>query len=284
MHFGIYIRSIGERTEQLCIDSCGQYIDLKDIHVLRNYFPSYNIYREMFNRAVKSEYDWFLGIDADVVLYENWFKIVHKDIEHCINKKVFKFTYLVDDYIFREPIDRGNHIYNNAFSKYALKELKKNIFISKLPRFLKKHYEIGRYLKPETSLRGRLLKTKNLLNFNYTEVIGVHGAEQYLSEVFRRFAVRANRNSEYANKYNFLHQSNQESLHQQGDIDRYVANLGWNYGMKHHFGRVDARTLEKYRKILKEIGITERNKINKDLTWFYNKYQQDYLKRRKTSK
>ena len=284
MHFGIYIRSIGERTEQLCIDACGQYIDLKDIHVLRNYFPSYNVYREMFNSAIKSEYDWFLGIDADVILYEDWFKTVQKDIERCINKKVFKFTYLVDDYIFREPIDRGNHIYNNAFSKYALKELKKNIFISKLPRFLKKYYQSGRYLKPETSLRGRLLKTNNLLNFNYTEVIGVHGAEQYLSEVFRRFTVRANRNPEYINKYNFLNESNQKSLYQHGDIDRYVANVGWNYGIKHPIEKVDARTPKRYRKMLEEIGITERNKINKDLTWFYNKYQQGYLKRRKTSK
>ena len=67
MKFGVYVRSIGERTERLCLESCYKYVDPSDVHLLKNYFPSYNVYREMFNRADKSDYDWFLAVDADIV-------------------------------------------------------------------------------------------------------------------------------------------------------------------------------------------------------------------------
>ena len=271
MKFGVYVRSVGERTERLCLEACYQYIDPNDVYLLKNYFPSYYVYREMFIRALKSEYDWFLAIDADVILYNNWFKIMQQDIEHQNPKKVFKFTYLVDDYILEDPIDRGNHIYNNAFTKYALKELEKNIFISKLPMVSKKRYKRGRYLKPETSIRHTLREKYNLDNFLAVGIIGIHGAEQYLSEVFRRFVVRANRNPNYIDKYDFLRESNQEKLLQQGNIDKYVANLGWNYGVKHSISRIDARVLTKFKQILVQRGITERNELKKDLNWFYNK-------------
>ena len=59
MKIGVYVRSIGERTERLCLESCYQYVDPSDVHLLKNYFPSYEVYREMFKRANKSEYDWF---------------------------------------------------------------------------------------------------------------------------------------------------------------------------------------------------------------------------------
>lgn len=272
MKFGVYIRSIGERTEKLCLESCYQHIDSKDVHLLKNYFPSYNVYMEMFKRAIKSDYDWFLAADADVVLYKNWFKIVQKNIERPDPEKVFKFTYLVDDYILEEPIDRGNHVYNNAFSKQALQELKKNIVISKLPMFLKKRYERGRYLKPETSIRHKMREKYNIDNFQADGIIGIHGAEQYLSEVFRRFAVRSNRNPEYVNKYDFLRESNQESLLRQGDIERYVANLGWNYGMEHTFGKVDARNISLNQNVLEEFKIQEHDRLYMTLGEFYEKY------------
>lgn len=274
MKFGVYVRSIGERTERLCLEACYQYIDPSDVTLLKNYFPSYNVYREMFTRALKSEYDWFLAIDADVILYNNWFKIMQKDIEQQNPNIVFKFTYLVADYILEEPIDRGNHIYNNSFTKYALPALQKNISISKLPKFLKKRYNRGIYLKPETALRHKLREKYNLDNFQIDRTIGIHGAEQYLREVFRRFALRANREPEYLKKYDFLRESNQERLRQQGNMDKYVANIGWNYGMKHYIGKVDARVIKKYQQLLIERAIEEKNVIKKDLNWFYDRYGQ----------
>ena len=273
MKFGVYVRSIGERTEKLCLESCYQHIDSRDVHLLKNYFPSYNVYREMFKRAIKSDYDWFMGVDADVVLYKNWFEIVQKDIESSDPQKIFKFTYLLDDYILREPLDRGNHIYNNAFSKHALSELDKNIFITKLPLFLKKYCNRGRYLKPETSIRHKMKERYKVDNYNIHDKIGIHGAEQYLCHFFRAFALRAHRNPKYSSKYDFLRESNQESLLREGDIERYVANLGWNYGMKHSIATVDAGEIRRYEIILGKKGMSERDELTQDINWFYERYQ-----------
>ena len=111
----------------------------------------------------------------------------------------------------------------------------------------------------------------NLFEFQAQGKIGIHGTEQYLSEVFRRFMVRANRNPEYINKYNFLERSNQEIL-QQEDIDRYIANLGWNYGMKHSIDRVDARDIKGYQKVFDKFMIKERCVLNMTLEEFYDIY------------
>lgn len=276
MKLGIYIRSIEERTERLCIDSCRQYVNSKDIHVLRNYFPSHNVYLEMFQRALKSDYDWFLAVDADVVLLPNWYEIVIKQIKEVNPKTTFKFTFNVYDPIYGALIDRGNHVYNNAFTNIAINALKKHIFISKLPRLIKRFFNPGYYLKPETALRGRLLKTHNLLNFNYPEVIGIHGAEQYFREVFRTFLVRSKRNPGWLKKYDFLEKRNQQKLLQQNEIDRYVANSGWQYGVNHDIDKVDARNIKLYQKVLEEFEIQERDKLNMTLGEFYEKYSKRY--------
>lgn len=278
MNLGVYIRSVGERTERLCVDSCSQHVNSRDIHVIRNYFPSYNVYREMFYRAWRSDYDWFLAVDADVVLLPNWYGLVIKQIKEVDPKTTFKFTFRVYDPIYDSRIHRGNHIYNNAFTNIAINALKKHIFISKLPRLFKRFFNSGYYLKPETSLRGRLLKTHNLLNFDYSELIGIHGAEQYFREVFRTFLVRSKRNPEWIKKYDFLQKKNQQKLLQQNEIDRYVANLGWHYGVNHNIDKVDARNIELYQKVLEKSKIQERDKLDMRLREFYEKYSKKNTK------
>jgi len=273
MKFGVYIRSTGERTEHLCIDACKQQVDGKDIHVLRNYFPSYNVYKEMFTRAKKSNYDWFLGVDADVVLLPNWYDLISKKISSLNPEKTFKFTFRVYDPIYNKLIDRGNHIYNNTFTPFAIKALNENIFISKLPNFLKSFYNKGHYLKPETALRGMLLKSQGLSNFNYQEVIGIHGAEQYFSEIFRTFYVRSKRNPDLIKNHSFLQKKNQKKQSQQQNLDKYVANLGWHYKTTQKIGNVDARKIKEYQEILKnKYKVKERNNLEKGLKEFYDQY------------
>jgi len=75
MRFGVFIRSIGERTEQLCAESCYQCLPPENVHILRNYYPSYNVYRAMFQEALKLGYEWYMGLDADVILLPGWMKI-----------------------------------------------------------------------------------------------------------------------------------------------------------------------------------------------------------------
>lgn len=227
---------------------------------------------EMFQRARRSEYDWFFAVDSDVVLLPNWYHLVVKYIEKLNPETTFKLTFHVNDPIHGCTLDRGNHIYNNKYTSLAIRGLRKNIRISRLPRFLKILFKRGYYLKPETSIRIELQKKYGLQNFNYKEVIGIHGAEQYLSEVFRRFVIRLKRYPKWADKYDFLKIKNQQKLLQQNELDRYVANLGWHYGINHEIDIVDARDISLYQKVLKKHGIKERDKLDTTLAEFYRKY------------
>ena len=68
MKFGIFIRSVGERTEKLCIEACKQSLDSSKIHLIKNYYPAHKAYAKMFRMADELGYDWYLGLDADVIL------------------------------------------------------------------------------------------------------------------------------------------------------------------------------------------------------------------------
>jgi len=275
MKFGVFIRSIGERTESLCIDSCRQHVDSKNIHILRNYFPSYNVYREMFNRAEKSDYDWFLAVDADVVLSPNWYDMVMEIIKSVDSKTTFKFEFRVYDPIYDDLIYRGNHVYNNSFTTLAINALKKNILISRLPRFVKNCFKKGYYLKPETSLRGVLKVKHGLSNFSCPDVIGVHGAEQFFEEIFRTFLVRSKRNPEWVKKYDFLNENRRKQLLDENRCNRYVANLGWNSN-KFDVDTIDARQQIEYKQILAKYNIKEHQKFSMNLESFYRKYEGKY--------
>ncbi len=267
MKFGIYIRSIGERTEGLCIEACKKLIPKEDVHILRDYHPSYNVYKEMFVRAQKSNYDWFMGLDADVVLYPDALDMILDKISQVDAQKTFKFTFHTYDPVYRSKIDRGNHIYNNEHTQLASVELEKNIRISRMPRILKFFYDKGYYLKPETSIRGRILKDYGLQNFSYPEIIGVHGAEQYLWETFRSFAIRARRNPEWERKHGFLADP------QRDDLDKLAAFLGWNHGKSHKIEDVDARLADEIKIIIESEGLTERGELTLGYDMFLKKYQ-----------
>ena len=214
----------------------------------------------MFQAALKSDYDWYMGLDADIVLKPDWLTIIKARIEEIQDREdVFKFTCFLRDKFLPQPVDRGNHVYNARFTKLALEALKKNILLSRLgPLAQLAGLQRGFYLKPETAIRTRLLKEHGIQNATFDDVIGWHGYEQYFVHIFHRFAVRANRNPEYEEKYDFLAPSAKSALELREDRDWYVANLGWWYGKKRKFYRIDARNTGRYRNFLQKEDVVEK--------------------------
>ena len=76
----------------------------------------------------------------------------------------------------------------------------------------------------------------------------------------------------------FLKKENQQKFLQQNELNRYVANLGWHYGLKHSIGEVDARNMKYYQKVLEEFKIRELDKLDMSLQDFYD----EILKEMKT--
>lgn len=265
MNFGIFIRSIGERTERLCAESCYQCLPPENVHLLRNYYPSYNVYRAMFREALERGYDRYMGLDADVILMPGWLETVNGRIRQIEDRTdVFKFTCKLHDRFLPHPVDRGNHVYDARFTELALKALEKNIRLSRLgPLARLVGVNPGFYLKPETAIRTRFRDEHEIQNLMFDDIVGWHAFEQSYEHIFHSFTIRANRNPDYETKYTFLSADAADRLRQDGDMDRLVANLGWQYGKENPAYAVDARRCRKYRKLLfEEYGIQEKLPIH----------------------
>jgi len=203
MKFGIFIRSVGERTENLCLQSClSSNIDREHIHIIKNFIPATKAYERMFHLANQFRYDYYLGIDADIILKNDWYEILSQTISKIHNDDYFVFSfYIIDKFLGR--IDRGNHFYFGKYTHKALEVLNANTCNT---------------LKPESYL-------VNFINAKtdvFDEVIGYHGYEQYYQDIFYRFWLQYKRNHSdqiriqlFVDKY-------------ANDNDYKVARAGWN--------------------------------------------------------
>jgi len=211
MEFGVFIRSISERTEKLCIEACKQSMDFSRIHLIRNCYPAYKAYGKMFRMADKLGYDWYLGLDADVVLKKDWCKIAMDKIEEIKDRDYFNFSFAIQDK-FLGIIDRGNHFYNGEYAKKALWILE-----NKTKHTLKSESYISRYVSKNMPEK----KTVHFQNI----VIGYHGYEQYYKDIFYRFWLRRKR-GDNVSKYKNLFKDNSKI---KNDKDFLVAKLGYEH-------------------------------------------------------
>jgi hypothetical protein len=267
MNFGIFVRSVGERTEQLCLESCYQCLPRARVHLLKNYYPSYNVYRAMFSEAIRRRYGWYMGLDADVILMPGALDAIEERIRELDDEPdVFKFTCRLHDKFLPHAVDRGNHVYSARFNSLAWRALRNNIWLTRLGRLSARlGARRGFYLKPETAIRTRLRESHGIRDVNFDDVIGWHGFEQYYSHIFHRFVVRANRNPEYEEKYPFLRKESADALSHRDDKDWLVANLGWQYGKANKVYKVDARRCNAYRDLLEKEGIREKPALDTTL-------------------
>jgi hypothetical protein len=139
----------------------------------------------MFQSALEQKYDWFLGLDADIVLQPDWLEKARLKRLEAQESPWFVFSLAVADK-FVGHIDRGNHFYNGECSEEALRVL---------DRYTKHHS------KPESSICQYI--DRDDLHFGDT-VIGYHGYEQFYQDIFFRFRQRAKRGTALIGESSFL--------------------------------------------------------------------------------
>jgi hypothetical protein len=218
MKLGVIIRSTGERTHKLCCESVRQFVHDRNIHVINNTCPFSKAVEEMFEIAISTDWDWYIGLDADVILMRDWMPRVWRVFLEEETKRaftenktkvndLFKIDFMLQDrFIGLTP---GVHFYNNRFSKKALEVLK-----------LTKDSN-----KPEGNIRHKI--GVPFIQPNMT--IGYHGYEQYYSDIFNRFVVRASRNPEYVDKHNIFKRDLSTEVN---PVELVVAYDGWKYGIE----------------------------------------------------
>lgn len=275
MNFYVFIRSIGERTERLCLESVAQKIPKEKIIIIKNLKPSYRAYEKMFDLAKLYKCNWYLGLDADVVLKNNWYEIFLKKIKENskIINNIFRIHFMVADKITGRTLSRGNNFYNGKYTDKCKEFMQENIQLSE-DKNKKLNEDTKKYImKPESSLEYHMKDKLGVDRLGFSDLIGWHGYEQSYKEIFRQYLVRHHRDQSFLEKYNmnFLSKKSQNHLLEINDIDRYVANLGWNSYEDFELNNIDASIYEKIGLSLDKNNIAEKETLNDSLADFYKK-------------
>lgn len=278
MKFGVFIRSIGERTEDICYQAVNVWVPKENIHVIKNVSPSYLAFNEMFKQAKEQEYDWFVGLDADVVLSERWMDIIRRELLKMGDGKenMFKITFQVRDRITGEILNRGIHLYNGRFVNEALEGMEVVMQAAKYPMIYRLIGKKKFYVKPESSLAGIVRERYHLDARELSILMGVHGLEQYYHEIFRQFVTRRQRDETYLNTYPEI--LNTETNDKELNLERKVAKLGWDKSAEMKINKVSIDAIDEYKYFLEENGVIEKAPININFKKFYRNYYDQYFK------
>ena len=272
MKLTVVIRSIGERTEQLCYESIVQCIEKDDIFFVRNEFPAYNAYLKTFDIFLSKQSDWCLALDADVILQQDW--IIK--FQHCImnndTSKKFAVHFKVLDKNTQGLLYRGVHFYNHVFIGLAklFIECNKTIYNSEQLRAAVNNHRL--YTKLESSL-DIYFHTLGIERIFSEEIIGWHGFEQYCNEIFRQYAVRALRDPEFIHTHTDIHNKKKAGMALDGE--ELAAYLGDEY-----FEMIqDKKSLPEMQQAiarkLSEFGVKEKQPLLLSLHDFYADHKID---------
>jgi hypothetical protein len=212
---GCIIRSVGERTESLCVESAKQFLSEENVHLIRNVKPFSLAVKKMLDIAEDSEYDWYFGLDADIVLVEGWMDKVKIVLEE-MKGEYYRVDFPIYDR-FLPTTTYGVHFYDNRYTK----EVKKILETTKSDN------------KPEGNIRHKM----SAPCYNEPDLIlGYHGYHQYYRDIFSRFALRYQRDRRYVRRYKIFDKM---------DKEKEIAKKGWEFakGNKIDFNNAENRTL-----------------------------------------
>lgn len=119
----VIVRSVGERTEQKCIEYLENIFGRENVFLVKNKVPFSKAVEETFQIGLKQNKKWTLAIDADVFLFKDKITQFFDDAErfslresklYCLEGKLFdKFSQT-----YREV---GFHLYKTKALKKAMK-------------------------------------------------------------------------------------------------------------------------------------------------------------------
>lgn len=247
-NFGVIIRSVGERTEKLCLDAIRLYAEPL---IIKNIHPHTKANLVMYENMLKNPKDWWLSVDADVVLKKDWIDEMDKLIEGCDD--ILGSIPKEYEFILNKIHNRGCRTYNGKFIQNCYDNMNKVI------------QQATDNLFPEDWARKQIQEQFNVLKVKPKIKIGFHGCEQYYIHIYNayvRYAIRTRgAKDEAALIKNFRNPI--QPNHQ----DRKVAIKGWNDGWSNP-KLVKTKDFTTYIKL----DIPEKEPLDMTLEEFYEKY------------
>jgi len=191
----LIIRSIGERTEQLCKKLIlDQGIPEKQVLLVKE-VPLSAAMRKAYELGIESGAKWTLCIDADVLLRPGSIAYMLQEAE-IQPKQVCEIQGLVLDKFFGGPRPAGNHLFRTKYLKKVIKRIP----------------EEGVNIRPERYTLGQMEKD-GFLNVKIPYVIGLHDDEQYNCDIYRKVFVQGVKHIHLAKLFSEIWKANIEHDH-----------------------------------------------------------------------
>lgn len=169
----VVIRSVEERTEQACIDIVRSQVGPDSpVHLVRNK-PFAEAHVESMHLAMQSGTRWALFLDADVLLRQDAIPLMLREAE-AIAEPFYMLNFRILDRGFGGPA-YGVHLYSTKYLETAL-------------RYADSAREAQR---PETFLCVEMARHAAIPSLRSTQLVGLHGYEQYYTDSYRTTFVRA---------------------------------------------------------------------------------------------
>jgi len=204
------VRSVGERTEQLCIDLiAGQGVPESQIYIV-NKSPFSEALLSSLRIGLESHKDWTFCVDADVLLRSGSCMSM-LEVASSLPSNFFGLQGYVLDKFYGGVRSGGVHIYRSSLLELALSL---NVIS-------------GSVIRPETELisqmksRGYPWKSTKLIN-------GIHDFEQASSDIFRKAFIHAHKHLDCLNLF-IPYWKRMANEH--GDIDFKIALEGFCSGL-----------------------------------------------------
>ena len=163
----VVIRAAGERTKEACRQIVLNELSENDLFVIKC-TPFEEALRESYRIGIKSDKEWMITIDADVLPRKGFIKGI-KAITEKLPDQIFTFKTMIFDKLFFTHRMAGFRVYRNRYLETAYEFIPEN----------------GKEIRPESytirKMEQRGYKTKV---FEY--VVGLHDYEQYYRDIYRK--------------------------------------------------------------------------------------------------
>lgn len=175
----IVVRSVGERTEAVCIKLLQEIFPESRVELLKNISPFSETVRHTFELAANCGTKWLLSIDADVLPDRQGLLDLVERGEQA-EPTVFELQGKVLDKLFGGPRPAGVHLYRTEFAQQAIQ------FIP----------------KPEESLRPESYTIRRMAEVGYVwrqleMMTGLHDFEQSFNDLLRKAFVHSRKHKKY---------------------------------------------------------------------------------------
>lgn len=183
VNFEYVIRTIGERTEEVCIEIVSRQKGEHEKVSILNEDTHVDAIEKTFMLGLRSDADWLVAIDADMLLLPNGISVIRDEIESCARNVFIAYPAVYDKlYSIRRW---GVSVYRTSMLEElynAFNELRNK-----------------RHLKIEGGAIKAVAKGENKI-FYSRKVVALHDFDQYYRDLYRKVYLNTIRNPGYDKK------------------------------------------------------------------------------------